>query len=206
MSEEPVRMHLDPALDAELRATLEAARADRVDDDRIERLALRLGPLLGPPGGGGGGGGGGTAKAAATASAAKGGGVIAAAKGLALVAALGAAGTFVWIDRNAPREPVETSADPAISQPAPIDTPREPAVPEPAIEPATDTSHEAPDDPPEAANPPEAPIGQPARVRTQRTQIEPRPDDDPAITARTRRRPRRRPSRRPPSSPSCAAR
>lgn len=139
MSEEPVRMHLDPDLDAEVRATLEAARADRVDDERIERLALRLGPLLGPPGGGGGGGGGGPAKAAATATAAKGGGVIAAAKGLALVAALGAAGTFVWIERgpsasetaHETAETAETTERPSAPTSRPEATPTTEASPEP---------------------------------------------------------------------------
>jgi hypothetical protein len=149
MSEEPGRMHVDPDLDAELRATLEAARADRVDDERIERLALRLGPLLGPPGGGGGGGGGGPAKAAATAIAAKGGGVIAAAKGLALVAALGAAGTFVWIERGpsgsepphetAPHETAQTTERPSAPASRPEATPTTEASsePPPASEPST---------------------------------------------------------------------
>jgi hypothetical protein len=146
MSEQPVRMHLDPELDAELRATLDAARTDRVEDDRVERLALRLGPLLGPGGGGGtggsgGSGGSGAAKLASTAATS--GGVIAAAKGLALVVALGAAGTFVWIERAAPDaemttlpEEVPTPATTSAQEP-----PREPMHVEirpPEIEPVSD--------------------------------------------------------------------
>ncbi|MFN9810455.1 MAG: hypothetical protein ACK6CU_12570, partial [Deltaproteobacteria bacterium] len=95
MSDDPPRMHRDPELDPELRATLEAARADRIEPHRIDRLASRLGPLLAPPGGGGGGAPSAPTKAAATAASAKGvGGPLAA--GLALAAALGAAGAVVW--------------------------------------------------------------------------------------------------------------
>lgn len=99
MSEEPTRLRLDPEADAELRATLEAARGDHHDDARIDRLAMRLGPLLTPPGGGGGGGGGaGPAMKAATAKGASTFATVA--KGLGLAAAIGAAGTILVLERT----------------------------------------------------------------------------------------------------------
>lgn len=56
MDSEPLRLRDDPTADAELRATLSAAREGPGGDDvRIERLAARLGPLMGPGGGGPGG-------------------------------------------------------------------------------------------------------------------------------------------------------
>ena len=101
MNDEPVRLRLDPEADPELRASLDAMREERHDDDaRIERLAMRLGPLLGPPAGGGGGGGGGgpAVKAATAAKAASTWATMA--KGVAIVAVIGAAGTLVVIDRR----------------------------------------------------------------------------------------------------------
>ncbi|MBN8609270.1 MAG: hypothetical protein J0L92_01710 [Deltaproteobacteria bacterium] len=99
MNDEPVRLRLDPEADPELRASLDAMRDERHDDDaRIERLAMRLGPLLGPPGGGGGGGAGPAVKAASAAKAATTWASIA--KGVAIAAVIGAAGTLVVVDRR----------------------------------------------------------------------------------------------------------
>ncbi len=146
MSDEPTRLRLDPETDSELRATLEAARGDHRDDDRIERLALRLGPLFLPPNGGGGGGGGAGGPAVKAASVAKTATTFATvAKGIALVAVLGAAGTVVVIERREPAsiDPAQaatTSQSPSPHEDTPSVTPTGPA--EPPSEPTSDSVEE----------------------------------------------------------------
>lgn len=141
MSEEPRRWLDDPALDAALRAALEAGRAEAPSEAELASLAGRLGPLLGGPGGGGGGDGGG---GGVDPSPLLGGSVATKTIG-ALVVAAAIAGTSAWMaTRPDPAPPPATTrvAPPEIEPPAlrrelpvGVDVPEEIAAPAPPVAP-----------------------------------------------------------------------